>query len=97
MKKLICFLLAIVMTVSLAIPVFAEESEEPQYGTIKVEYSDARGTIENLDVMVFNGFIYTNVDSFCSRMGYVLENYATYDFANYFVKHCIYNYFGFWR
>ena len=73
MKKLICFLLAIVMTVSLAIPVFAEESEEPQYGTIKVEYSDARGTIENLDVMVFNGFIYTNVDSFCSRMGYVLE------------------------
>lgn len=73
MKKFICLLLAIVMTVSLAIPVFAEESEEPQYGTIKVEYSDARGTIENLDVMVHNGFVYANAESFCSRMGYRME------------------------
>ena len=70
MKKLICFLLAIVMTVSLAIPVFAEESEEPQYGTIKVEYSDARGTIENLDVMVLNGYVYAHMASFCERLGY---------------------------
>lgn len=70
MKKLICFLLSIVMTVSLAIPIFAEESKEPQYGTIKVEYSDARGTIENLDVMVLNGYVYAHMASFCDRLGY---------------------------
>lgn len=63
-------MLAIVMTVSLAIPVFAEESKEPQYGTIKVEYSDARGTIENLDVMVLNGYVYAHMASFCERLGY---------------------------
>lgn len=66
-------MLAIVITVSLAIPVFAEESVEPQYGTIKVEYSDARGTIENLEVMVLNGFLYTNVESFSLRLGYCWE------------------------
>ena len=63
-------MLAIVMTVSLAIPVFAEESMEPQYGTIKVEYSDARGTIENLDVMVLDGYVYAHMASFCERLGY---------------------------
>ena len=63
-------MLAIVMTVSLAIPVFAEESMEPQYGTIKVEYSDARGTIENLDVMVLDGYVYAHMASFCEKLGY---------------------------
>lgn len=68
MKKLICFLLAIAMAVSLPPSVLADEPEEPQYGIIKVEYSDARGTTENLDVMVLNGFVYAHLESFVHRL-----------------------------
>lgn len=73
MRKIIGIILVIAITTSLAIPAFAEETEVPQYGSLKVEYSDSRGSIENLEVMILDGYVYANVDSFSSRLGYKWE------------------------
>lgn len=73
MRKIISIILVIAITTSLAIPAIAEETEAPQYGSIKVEYSDSRGSIENLEVMILDGYVYANVDSFSSRLGYKWE------------------------
>ena len=69
MKKLISILLAVAMIISLGVPAFAVETEEPQYGVIKVEYSDKRGSIESLNVMIKDGFLYADAESFGSRLG----------------------------
>lgn len=73
MRKIISIILVIAITASLAIPAFAKETEAPQYGSVKVEYSDSRGSIENLEVMILDGYVYANVDSFSSRLGYKWE------------------------
>lgn len=73
MKKIISILLVVAIISCLAIPAFAQESEEPQYGTVKVEYSDSRGSIEKLEVMVLDDYVYANVDSFSIRLGYCYE------------------------
>lgn len=73
MRKIISIILVIALAASLAIPAFAEETEAPQYGKIKVEYSDSRGSIEDLEVMILDGYVYANVDSFSSRLGYEWE------------------------
>lgn len=73
MKRIMSILLAFSIAISLLVPVFAAESDEPQYGTIRVEYSDALGSIEPLEVMVLNGYVYANVDSFSARLGYCWE------------------------
>lgn len=70
MKKLICILLSVTMILSLASPVFATEAEAEQYGTINVEYSDALGSIERLNVMVKDNHVYADAIALSDRLGY---------------------------
>lgn len=70
MKKVICILLAISLMLSIATPVFAEESDEPRYGTLKVEYSDALGSVERLSVMVKDDHVYADAVALSDRLGY---------------------------
>lgn len=70
MRKIICLLLAFSMLLSFAVPSYANESEEPWYGTLNVEYSDALGTLEQLDVMIKNDHVYAEVNALSERLGY---------------------------
>lgn len=55
------------MTSSL-VPVLAEKTEK--YCQIKAEYSDRRGEIENLDLMVLDEHIYVDAEQLGNRLGY---------------------------
>lgn len=70
MKKVICFLLALSVIFSNAMPVFAQEVDNPQYGVLNVEYSDALGNIEQLAVMVNDGYVYADAIALSERLGY---------------------------
>lgn len=69
MKRLISLFLALVLIVSAASPIYAAETEE-WYGTITVEFSDSYGQTENLEVMVKDGHVYTDIINLSSRLGY---------------------------
>lgn len=73
MKRIICILLAVSLLLSVAVPSFAAESEEPWFGSINVEYSDSYGSIEQLEVMVQDGHVYANAETLSSRLGYHCE------------------------
>lgn len=73
MRRIICVLLAVSVLLSFAVPSFAVESEEPQFGSINVEYSDSYGSIEQLAVMVQDGHVYANADVLSDRLGYRFE------------------------
>lgn len=70
MKKVICFVLAISVILSTAIPALAQEADNPQYGVLNVEYSDALGNIEQLAVMVTKGYVYADAVALSERLGY---------------------------
>lgn len=70
MRRAVCLLLVIALVLSLAIPSFANEIEEPQYGAINVEYTDAIGSIERLDVMVQDSYLYADANMLSARLGY---------------------------
>lgn len=70
MKKVICFVLAISVILSAAMPVLAREADNPQYGVLNVEYSDALGDIEQLPAMVSNGYVYADAAVLSERLGY---------------------------
>ena len=70
MKKVICILLTISLIISAATPVFAEGSEDTRYGTLKVEYSDTLGSIEQLNVMVRDDHVYADAVTLSDRLGY---------------------------
>lgn len=70
MRRAVCFLLVISLVLSLAIPSFANEIEEPQYGTINVEYTDSIGSIEHLDVMMQDSHVYADANILSERLGY---------------------------
>ena len=70
MRKLVCFLLAVSLAMPLTSHSFADEIEKPQYGAVKVEYSDAQGSTEYLDVMVQDGHVYADANVLSERLGY---------------------------
>lgn len=70
MRKVLCVLLVISLMLSLVVPVFAEDGDEPAYGRLWVEYSDVPGKIEQLDVMVSDGYIYADADVLSERLGF---------------------------
>ena len=70
MKKVICVLLAVSLMLSVAAPVFADEFDDPLFASIPVEYSDATGTIELLEVMVQDGRVYAEAFALAERLGY---------------------------
>ena len=73
MKKTVCFLLVLLLLASLATPAFAtdaDEAEGPEYYTVPVEYSDAAGERENLELMVQDSHVYVNARMLAERLGY---------------------------
>lgn len=54
MRRIIAFFLCLILMMLSVTPVVAENEREEKYGVLKVEFSDAIGNIEYLDVMVQN-------------------------------------------
>ena len=73
MKKVICILIAISMMMTLVVPVFAQENDDPWFGTIHVEYTNTPGTLEHLEVMVYKGYVYVDAQVISERLGYRCE------------------------
>lgn len=70
MRQLLCILLVLSILVSFPLPSFASGTEEPQYGILNTEFSDALGRIEQLDVMVLNSHVYVDVETLSTRLGF---------------------------
>ena len=73
MRRVICILLAVSLMAALALPAFAQEESEPRYGTLRVEYTDALGMVEALEVMSCDGYIYVQAETICQRLGYACQ------------------------
>lgn len=74
MRRIIAFFLCLILMMLSVTPVVAEDEREEKYGVLKVEFSDAIGNIEYLDVMVQNDHVYVNARELASRFGYQISD-----------------------
>lgn len=69
MKRVISLLLIVAMIFPfIFIITFAEENEE--YVSVNIEYSDKRGSVEQLELMQKNGNVFANAEMLVKRLGY---------------------------
>lgn len=68
MKRMIALFLSILLSLSLAGSALADEPSEKYY-TVNVEYSDAVGRTEALDLMVSDGHVFVDAKKLAERLG----------------------------
>lgn len=66
-KKMLAWLISLMLVLSCWIPVYAEDI---QYGTLDIEYSDAIGQVEKLDIMIKDQYVYANAIQLAKRLGF---------------------------
>lgn len=67
-KRTTAFVLSIMLVLNSVLLVKAQEEE--RYGTLSVEYSDAVGQVEPLNVLVKDGYLYAEATQLGERLGY---------------------------
>lgn len=71
MKKTICIVLIFTFLFSLSIPALSVDKSE--YKTLNIEYSDKKGQLEPLNILVKNKCVYADANQLVKRLGYTIK------------------------
>ncbi|MDF2610600.1 MAG: hypothetical protein K0R92_2074 [Lachnospiraceae bacterium] len=70
MKGFMGIMICLSLLITSVTPTFAMSMEKKQYGSINAEYSDNRGNLEQLTIMIQDGHVYANAQELGERLGF---------------------------